>query len=97
MAKLNRQISFNTPARICSDVVSREVNGEEVILYLSTGTYFGLDPVGTRIWHLLQEGRSLRAIHTTMLEEYEVGEEQLTHDLLSLVRMLNKHRLIEHA
>ena len=39
--------------RIPEDVVSREVGGEAVLLNLATGTYFGLDGVGTEIWNLL--------------------------------------------
>jgi hypothetical protein len=34
--------------RISDDVVFRDLAGEAVILNLATGTYFGLDSVGTR-------------------------------------------------
>ena len=33
---------------ISPQVVARELGGETVILDLSSGTYFGLDPVGAR-------------------------------------------------
>lgn len=58
-------------------VMAREVGEEIVILDLAGGSYFGLDPVGARIWELMGEGRTLAEISATMLEEYEVTAEQL--------------------
>ena len=52
-------------------VMARTVGEETVILDLATGTYFGLDPVGARIWELMSEGRTLAEICDQMLEEYE--------------------------
>ncbi|PYO19380.1 MAG: hypothetical protein DMD85_18645 [Candidatus Rokuibacteriota bacterium] len=45
-------ISRHAAIRIRKDVVFRELEGEMVLLNLATGVYFGLDPVGTRIWTL---------------------------------------------
>ena len=36
-----------------------QVGDETVILDLASGTYFGLDPVGARIWALMGEGKTL--------------------------------------
>ena len=41
--------------RINDDVLFQELHGEGVLLNLKTGVYFGLDPVGRRIWQLAQE------------------------------------------
>lgn len=38
------------------DAAESAVGDETVILHLMNGTYYGLDPVGTRIWALLKEG-----------------------------------------
>jgi hypothetical protein len=34
----------------------QQLNCETVILDLDSGTYFGLDEVGTRVWQLLAQG-----------------------------------------
>ncbi|QLQ25673.1 MAG: PqqD family protein [Dechloromonas sp.] len=65
-------------------VMARTVGDETVILDLASGTYFGLDPVGARIWQLLGEGRTLAETCATMLEEYDVESEQLEKDVLRL-------------
>lgn len=75
-------------------VVSRQVDGELVILDLESGIYFGLDEVGARFWALASEGASLSAVFEAMLHEYDVDAETLEHDIRSLVSELEKRKLI---
>ena len=79
------------------DVLSQEVAGETVLLDLNSEHYFGLDAVGTRIWQLIQQGLSLRAIVDTMLAEYEVDEAQLIGDLEALLSHAREHGLLSLA
>jgi hypothetical protein len=58
--------------RISQHVVFRDLEGEMVLLNLASGVYFGLDPVGTRIWRLIAEHRSVAEIADTLTAEYEV-------------------------
>jgi len=69
-------------------VMARQVGDETVILNLASGTYFGLDPVGTRIWQLLSEGQTLAQVCETLLDEFEVGREDLERDVLALAQSL---------
>ena len=78
-------------------VMARTVGDETVILDLASGTYFGLDPVGARVWQLMGESRALAEICETMLEEYEVEREQLEADVLRLVTELAERGLIAPA
>ena len=78
-------------------VMTRTVGEEVVVLDLATGTYFGLDPVGARIWELMGEGKTLDEICNTMLQEYEVTREELERDTLRLAEELNGQGLIQIA
>lgn len=88
-------IALTSHARVNEDVVFRDLEGELVLLNLKTGVYFGIDPIGTRIWHLMQEHRSLREIRDALLEEYEVTKRQCEDDLLRFVGLLREKDLIE--
>ena len=44
-----------------------------MILHLKSGTYFGLDPMGTRIWAMLKEGEAPAAICARLTQEFEVA------------------------
>ena len=80
--------------RISDDVVFRDLAGEVVILTLTTGTYFGLNEVGTRIWHLIAEQGSTEKVIEAFLAEYEVEEEQLRRDVDDLIRQLMDKGLV---
>jgi hypothetical protein len=76
------------------EVVSREVEGELVLLDLESATYFGLNQVGSRIWALAGELGSLRKVCEAMEREYAVPREQLERDVLSLARELRHKGLL---
>lgn len=92
---MSQQPSLTSRVRIRDDVLSRDLQGEAVILNLNTGVYFGLDEVGTRIWHLLQEHQPLQKVLDSLREEYEVTEMQCTQDLLHLVTQMVEKGLME--
>ena len=93
-----KQVSLDQIATIDDDnVVSRELEGEAVILNLKSGTYFGLNEVGTRIWALIPEHGSLRKVFEALKEEYEVPPETLENDLLELVDQLQAKGLVSLA
>jgi len=81
--------------RIPEGVLSQDLAGETVLLNLNTSAYFGLDLMGTRLWQLVKEGRSLRAIYDVLLQEYDVAPEVLQRDLFKLVRTLQDEGLLE--
>jgi len=84
-------------ASIPKDVMVRDVAGETVLLNLSTGTYFGLDQVGTRMWNVLQEAGSIQKAYDILFSEYEVDPETLLKDLKKLVEELVGHGLLIYA
>lgn len=83
--------------RIPQEVIARQVGEETVMLDLANGTYFGLDPVGARMWQLLVEGKTLAEVCDIMVDEYDVARDQIERDLLSLVENLVTHGLIVTA
>ncbi len=86
--KLSDKVSIPT------QVMARTVGDETVILDLASGTYFGLDPVGARIWQLMADGQTLGAICETLLNEYEITRETLEDDILRLTEELRAKGLV---
>ncbi|MGB5136193.1 MAG: PqqD family protein [Prochlorococcaceae cyanobacterium] len=77
-----------------AEVMDRRVGEETVILHLATGTYYGLDPVGARIWELIAAEHSLADVRDRMLQEYAVEAERLEQDLLKLAAELLANGLV---
>lgn len=78
-----------------SDQVSADLQGESVILNLKTGRYYGLDPVGARVWELLQKPITFQHLKGTLLDEFEVDEHTCEQDLLELLQQLVDVELVE--
>jgi hypothetical protein len=81
-------LSLDATVRVPDDVVFRELDGEAVVLNLESGMYFGLDEVGTRIWQLVEEHRSLRRALDALIDEFDASDSQLERDLLQFVEQL---------
>jgi hypothetical protein len=80
--------------KIVKDVVWTKMWDEVAILNSATGTYFGLDPVGSRIWCLIADGRAEDEVVSTILAEYEIDEQRVRADLRELVDQLAGKALV---
>jgi len=89
--------SASSRVEFAEGVLCQELQGEAVLLNLKTGVYLGLDPVGTRIWQLLQEHKDLGKVVEAMLGEYDIAEERCWQDLFLLVSQMEEHGLVRVA
>jgi hypothetical protein len=55
-------------------IIDGELDDNQVMMHLDKGTYFGLNPVGKRIWELLDHPKSFDEIIGVLLTEFEVEE-----------------------
>ena len=86
--------TLTSRVRVNDDVLFQELQGEAVLLNLKSGVYFGLDPVGTRIWQLFAEHEVLGEVAQAIVTEYDVAEDRCSEDLLKLVDDLEKQELV---
>ena len=80
---------------ISSRQISSAMGAEQAILQLDSGKYFGLNPVGARVWQLAAEPRKVSEILATLLAEYEVPADRCRADLLALLQKLQAAGLVE--
>lgn len=76
------------------EAADSRVGDETVILHLGSGLYFGLDPVGTRIWELLAQPQTLSALQAQLLAEFEVTADRLTADIAAFLDQMITHQII---
>ena len=76
-------------------VLSRELEGEAVLLDPVAGEYFSVNPVGAAIWATLAEPRSLASLQGAVLERFAVGADQAWTDLVTFVAELERRGLVE--
>ena len=85
---------LNRPLKPNPDVVFTVVDDEAILLEQTTGNYYGLNKVGTRMWSLLAEYGQLDKVYEQLLVEFDVEEAQLRKDLEALVAQLLEKGLL---
>lgn len=88
------RIDSDTLVRRNEGQMSADLGGEMAILNLKTGTYFGLNEVGARIWNFLSEDRTVREIRELIMQEYAVDSSRCEQDIAKLLSELAQHELV---
>lgn len=69
-------------------IIAAELDSELVLLNIEAGIYFGLDTMGTTIWHLIENGLDESQIKDHLLNEFDVTEETVQSDLKEFLGQL---------
>ena len=82
------------PLKPNPDVVFTIVDDKAILLEQTSGKYYSLNPVGTRIWKLLETDGQLDHVYEQLLDEYDVDPERLRQDLDDIVKKLTDNGLL---
>jgi hypothetical protein len=92
---LDRTILDRTILRPSPDVQGTTMEGETVLLNLSTGRYYTLNRLGSVIWERCTGQSTMADIHRAICERFEVASEQALDDLVALVNELMQEGLLQ--
>ena len=92
---MNHALSLASRVRIPESIASHDLHGEMLVLNPITGACVSLDPIGTKIWQLLQEHHSLHKVLNALVQEYAVTEAQGEHDLVTFVARMRDQGYLE--
>ena len=88
---------LNMQLRPSADAVDSSVGDETVLLHLTKGTYFGLDPVGTRVWALLKEGRNPAEICRIVTDEFDAPADVIEQDVSRFLETLLQNEIVSEG
>lgn len=83
--------------RVPEHVLMRSLGDEMVMLNLDAESYYGLNEVGARLMQLAENGATLDCVCDQLIGEFEVGREQLEHDLRTVAADLIAAGLLTEA
>ena len=82
----------------CNDnLVSAPMDDEVVILSVERGSYFGLDEIGSEIWHRLETPVRVEALCDALVAKYDADRSIIERDVLALLERLVAEGLITVA
>jgi hypothetical protein len=88
-------VSLHDRLIVGAHVLFRQLDEEAVLLDLKSGTYFGLNNVGARVWQLILEHGRLSRVLESLVEEYAAERDVIERDLLQLAGELVGRKLAD--
>ena len=76
------------------EVAAKVIDGEAILINLSSGIYYSLDGVGAFIWERVAQGYRLEEIVAAIIARYEVSTEQAQTDVQKLATELQQENLV---
>ena len=92
---MDAPLSLHTVVVVSAEQVSCPLGEEAAILNLKNSVYYGMNPVGARIWELLKQPKRVSELRDVLLDEYEVEPGRCSQDLLALLQKMREEGLIE--
>ncbi|EHQ89383.1 lasso peptide biosynthesis PqqD family chaperone [Desulfosporosinus youngiae] len=90
----NNNCLLNAVVKRINDIPSAVIDDEIVMMHIEKGKYYGLDPVGSRIWGLMENPQIVSSIVKTLLEEYDVDTMTCEQQVLEFINKLKDEELI---
>jgi hypothetical protein len=81
--------------RTSPDVQGTSMEGETVLLDLSTGRYYTLNQLGSVIWEHCTGHRTISDIHAVLCDRFDVAPERALDDLVALANHLVLEGLLQ--
>lgn len=75
--------------------VSTDFEGEIVLMSIEQGRYYSLNGVLSRIWTLAEKPVKISTICNSLMDEYEVEQEECEKQTLEAVQALSLEKLID--
>ena len=90
-------LTMDTKLTVPEDILVQNMQGESVLLNLDNSYYYGLDKMGTQMWHTLSGSESIQKAYDALLARYDVEAGVLRRDLFELVQKLMDNGLLKVA
>ena len=91
--QLSEQVN-NSAIKVAKGVRETVNQDGAVLLDIEQGLCFSLNPVGTRIWEMIKDGRSVDEIADALEKEFRLPRTQLLRDISDFVNQLENMQLV---
>jgi hypothetical protein len=93
--KILKRYIMNLKWEVTPTVLSSKIEDEAILMSFEADSYFGLDPVGSRIWELLTiKAATTNELVVLLTEEYEVDEKTCRENIQEFIDDMSTKKLI---
>ncbi|MDO8652619.1 MAG: PqqD family peptide modification chaperone [Undibacterium sp.] len=79
------------------DLLAVPMDGDLVMMSISQGSYYGINPVGVQIWQALESPQSLATLCELVTAEFDVSAAQCEQDMQVFIRQMLNAKVLELA
>lgn len=88
-------LSLTTLVRQNPDQVAAEADGEVLMMHIESGTYYGLNDVGSFIWKQLTKPRTIQDVCEAIQSEFEVDANRCAEDAMTFLQSMVEDGLVD--
>jgi hypothetical protein len=92
--QMSAGLSLTSVVKSTKDLISAPVDDEVVILSVESGSYFGLDEIGSEIWRQLETPTRVDALCEALTARYDADRATIERDVLTLLESLVAEGLV---
>lgn len=90
-----RTLTLDSVVQRSSDLLFTEVDGDLVMLSMRKNKYYGTQVTGNRIWMLIEEPTTIRAVVDDLMQEYAVERDICERETLAFLQQLVNEELVD--
>ena len=76
------------------NAIESEIDGDIVLMNIYNNEYYSMDSIGSSIWKMLEEPKTIAEIIEQLLEKYDVSPETCEKDTLKFLNQLLDKQII---
>lgn len=88
-------IDMNSTIVRDKDIIFSELDGEAVMVSLDHGEYYGINPIGTRIWNEIKTPRKVSELCEILMSDFNVTLEQCSKDVLIFLNTMGVKGIVK--
>ena len=92
---MKSEVSVLSTVVAAKEQTSCDLDGESVVLDMSSGKYYGLNSVGSEVWNLIQQPKTVRDLRDALVAEFEVDPQRCEEDLLAWLESMSDKGLVK--
>lgn len=76
------------------DIIGSPIDDEMVMMDVDKGSYFGLNSMGSEIWNLIEEPKTIQQLVNILTDEYEISQNECETEVTKFIEALVDVNLI---
>ena len=90
-----KNISIEDIVGWADNIIASDIDDEKVMMCIEKGKYYKLDPVGTRVWDMMEMPVKVSDLINALLTKYDIDRETCEHDVLAFLEELHEGGILQ--